>query len=371
MFIHTARKTLAASLKDQLDEFLSKLNPGSIFGIDIGAHSIKVCEVSGTPGKFKVEKFGSFVLSEAAIIEDEIQKPSEIVAGLLEAMVRAGIKSKVACIGLYGPNTMTKRLNVPEGTKEEIEDHIMWESEQYITFGADESQISFDIIGDNEGGGKDAIVAAARSDIVDSFSNILADAKIQVKVVDLNVLAISNIFEEVYKDEIDEYSEGTLIIDFGAQSTKIIVFKRGGPIFTKELPIGGSLITEEIQRQMGVSYEEAEDLKTTSDENGNLPQEVLNIINTQIDQQVAEVRKNINFYVTQGSAEKVGHCFITGGNSLLPGLIEKLSTLTGLEVKRLDVFSSIKVDEKKAENGLEQLSAVAAVSIGLAMRKVD
>lgn len=362
---------MAASLKDQIDELLGKLNPGGIFGIDIGAHSIKVCEIGGSPQKFKVEKFGAFVLSEAAIIEDEFQKPSEISEGLLEAIKRAGIKSKTGCLGLYGPNTMTKRLNVPEGTKEEIEDHIMWEAEQYITFGADESQISFHIIGDNEGGGKDVLVAAARTDVVESFSNILAEAKVTSKIVDLNVLALSNVFEEVFSEDLDEYSQGSLILDSGAQSTKVIIYKRGGPIFTKELPIGGGLVTEEIQRQMGVSYEEAEDLKTSGDENGNLPQEILNIINTQIDQQVSEIRKNINFYVTQGSAEKVNYCFVTGGNSLLPGLVEKLTSVIGIEVKRINIFDKIKVDERKAEKNLEHLSAISAVAIGLAMRKVN
>jgi len=362
---------LAASLKEQLDDLLAKLNPGGVFGIDIGAHSIKVCEVSGTPGKFKVDKFGTFVLSEAAIIEDQIQRPEEVIEGLLEAMKRAGIKSKVACMGLYGPNTMTKRLNVPEGTNEEIEDHIMWEAEQYITFGADESQVGFHIIGDNEGGGKDAIVAAARNDLIENFSKILSEAKISPKIVDLNVIALSNIFEEVHKDDLDDYSQGTLLLDFGAQTTKILVYKRNGPIFTKELPMGGGLITEEIQRQMGVSYEEAEDLKTTTDENGNLPDEILTIINNQVDQALAEVKKNINFYISQGSAEKVSYCFVTGGASLAPGLVEKLGALTGLEVKPLSIFPSIKIDQKKAAGGLEQLSAVSAIAVGLAMRKIN
>ena len=362
---------MAASLKDQIDELLAKLNPGGVFGIDIGSHSIKVCEISGSPGKFKVDKFGTFVLSEAAIIEDEFQKPSEIVEGLQEAIKRAGIKSKTGCLGLYGPNTMTKRLNVPEGTKEEIEDHIMWEAEQYITFGADESQISFHIIGENEGGGKDALVAAARTDVVENFSNILNEAKISPKIIDLNVIALSNVFEEVFRDDLEEYSQGSLILDLGAQSTKVIIYKRGGPIFTKELSIGGGLVTEEIQRQMGVSYEEAEDLKTSGDQNGNLPTEILNIINTQVDQQVAEIKKNINFYITQGSAEKVEFCFVTGGNSLLPGLVEKLSAVTGLEVKKIDVSSGIKIEERKEDQGLEGFSAISAVAIGLAMRKVN
>ncbi|WP_408098473.1 type IV pilus assembly protein PilM [Peredibacter sp. HCB2-198] len=357
------------SLKEQLDELLGKLNPGTIVGVDIGSHSIKVCELAGSSGKLRLERFGVFTLSEAALIEDEVQKPSEVADGILEAFNRAKIKSRTVCLGLFGPNTMTKRLNVPEGTNEEIEDHVMWEAEQYITFGADDSQIDFDIVGENEGGGKDAIVAAAKNELIDSYTELLKSAKLQVKVVDLNVLALSNLFEQIAGDQIDEYSQGTLILDFGAQTTKIIVFKRGGPIFTKEIPVGGGLITEEIQRQMGVSYEEAEDLKTTTDENGNLPEEILNIINVQIEKQMSDVRKNINFYISQGSAERVSHCFVTGGGSLLPGLVEKLSEVSGLPVERLDVFSAVKVDEKKIGHNLDQLAAISPVVIGLAMRK--
>lgn len=356
---------MAASLKDQIDSFLLKLNPGTTFGVDIGAHSIKVCELSGKAGNYRVEKFGVFVLSDATLIEDEIQKPQEIVDGILEAMKAAGIKSRTICLGLFGPNTMTKRLSIPEGTKEEIEDHVLWESEQYITFGADESQIDFDIIGENEGGGSDALVVAAKNDLIERFTELMTEAKLSIKIVDLNVIAISNVFEEIMRSDIEEYSNGTLILDFGAQSTKIVVYKRGGPIFTKEIPIGGGLITEEIQRQMGVSYEEAEDLKTSRE----LPQEILNIINIQLEQQMNEVKKNINFYITQGSAEKVNYCFVTGGSSLLPGLTERLADMTGIEVKRLDVFEGIKANEKKLGDNLEQVAAISPVVIGLAMRK--
>ena len=350
---------------------MEKVSPGVTIGVDIGAHSIKVCELSGGPGKFKIERFGIFTLSEAALIEDELQKPSEIIEGIQEALKQSGIKSRQVCLGLFGPNTMTKRLNVPEGSREEIEDHILWEAEQYITFGADDSQIDFHIIGDNEGGGKDAIVAAVKNEIVETYTNVMKEAKLTTKVVDLNVLALSNVMEEVFGDNVEEYSQGTLLLDFGAQSTKIIVYKRGAPIFTKEIPVGGSLVTEEIQRQMGVSYEEAEDLKCNSDERGNLPQEILNIVNTQIESQIAEVKKNINFYITQGSAEKVEYCFVTGGSSLLPGLIEKLSIVTGLEVQRLDVLSAFKINNRKLDDNADQLAAIAPVVIGLAMRKVN
>ncbi len=360
---------MAASLKDQIQELLGKINPGGIVGLDIGSHSIKVCELSGSPGKYKLEHFGLFQLSEAAIIEDEVQKPSEIVDGILEAFARSKIKSKMVCFGLFGPNTTTKRMNVPEGSKEEVEDHIMWEAEQYITFGADESQISFHILGTNEGGGKDAMIAAARLETIEAYSELIKEAKLVPKIIDLNVLAVSNVFEESIRDQLDDFSEGTLLLDVGAQNTKIIIYKNGGPIFTKEIPVGGGLITEEIQRQMGVSYEEAEDLKTTVDDNGNLPEEILNILNMQLDNQIAEIRKNINFYIAQGSTDRVSSCFVTGGGSLALGFLEKISAASGIEAERLNPFRRIKFDDRKFDHSIEDFGAIASVVIGLAMRK--
>jgi len=265
---------------------------------------------------------------------------------------------------------MTKRLSAPEGTREEIEDHILWEAEQYITFGADDSQIDFFIIGENEGGGKDALVAAAKNDLIEGYSEVVREAKYNIKLIDLNVIALSNVLEETLGADSEELEEGVLLLDLGAQSTKIVVYKRGGPIFTKEIPVGGSLITEEIQRQMGVSYEEAEDLKTTADDNGNLPQEILNIINDQLDKQVSEIRKNINFYVTQGSAEKVNFCYLTGGSSLLPGIVDRLREVTELEVERLDVLSKFKISNKFAGDE-DHFCAVSPVVLGLAMRKIS
>jgi hypothetical protein len=53
----------------------------------------------------------------------------------------------------------------------------------------------------------------------------------------------------------------------------------------------------------------------------------------------------------------------------LPGLQDKLSVLIGLPVERLNIFSAIKIDERKMGENLEQIAAISPISIGLAMRK--
>lgn len=356
------------SLQERIQELMGGISAGPTIGVDLGSHSIKVCEISGGPGKLHLERFAVVPLSEAAIIEDEFQKPEEITEAIAAALRKAGSKSKNVAVGLYGQNTMTKRLSVPEGSKDEIQDHIAWESEQYIPFGADESEIDFALLGDTEGGGKDALVVAARTELVERFQDVFKEAKLNPKIIDLNVIALSNLFEMTAVAENEELNEGCILLDWGAQTVKVIVFRNGGPIFTKELPVGGTLITEEIQRQMAVSYEEAEDLKMAYDDNGNLPEEIQNIIRAQLEGQISEVKKNLNFYISAGSTEQILHCYVTGGCSRLALLREMLAESLAMEIQIFNPFEC-GVKPPKGDGDLEQMGAVLGVAMGLGLRK--
>lgn len=358
----------------QYKDFMANFEKGQLVGIDIGLSAVKVALLSpGKKGSFKLEKYASVPLTEAAIIEDEVQKPDEIIEAIGKSLEEAGITKRICCIGMDGPNTMTKRLQVPDGSKEDVEDNVLWESEQYIPFGADDSEVDYFIIGDiPEDEVKDVLVAAIRIDIAESYMDYAKSLGLIPRIVDLNVLAISNVFENVFAADIDVYNEeGVIILDFGAQTTSVIVYKNGGPVLTKEINVGGVLITEEIQRIMGVSYDEAEDLKKHGDDNGNLPEEIVSIIESQIQSQLAELKKVLNFYIAAGSSEQISNCLITGGGAKLPGLVEALGELIDGEVSLLNPFETIQYDAKAfSDEEIENIATSGLVAIGLGMRAV-
>ena len=224
-----------SSVIEKYKEITKSLEKGQLIGIDIGLSAVKVAFLSeGKKGKFKLEKYQEFFLSEAAIIEDEIQKPEEIIIGIKKILKDQKISKHIACIGIGGPNTISKRLQVPDGSKEDIEDNIVWESEQYIHFGADDAEIGFNILGKiEEDDVIDAIVGAAKIDTIENYTNYVKEAGLIPKIVDLNVFALTNIFEVIYAErlaEIDE--EGAILIDFGAQYTTVIIYKNGAPILS-------------------------------------------------------------------------------------------------------------------------------------------
>lgn len=358
---------------DKINEFKVNFEKGQLVGVDIGLSAVKIAVLNEVKkGNYRLDHYGFIPLSEAAIIEDEVQKPDEIISAIQSILKQQKIQKKIACIGMSGPNTVTKRLQVPEGTKEDIEDNILWESEQYIPFGADDAEISFHEIGRIDNGDVvDAIVGAAKVDIIERYTEYVADAGLTAKVIDLNVFALNNLFELVNKDRIEQLSnEGSIILDFGAQYTTVIVYKNGAPILTKEISIGGVLLTEEIQRTMGVSYEEAEDLKIHGDDNGNLPEEILVILEEYLEKLMNEIKKVLNFYIAAGASDQVNHCFVTGGSSRLPGIIESLQDLLEFESEYINPFDVIDVKAKIDPDVLEEIATTGAIALGLAMRKI-
>lgn len=362
-----------STIIEKYNDLMKNFETGHLIGIDIGLSAVKMALLSeGKKGQYRLEKYQEYYLSEAAIIEDEIQKPDEVITGISRILTDQKINKHIACIGIGGPNTVTKRLQVPDGVKEDVEDNIIWESEQYIHFGADDAEIGFNILGKiAEEDVVDAIVGAAKIDTIESYTTYVKDAGLVPKVIDLNVFAIVNAFEFIYRDRLDDLSsEGSIIIDFGAQYSTVIVYKNGAPVLTKEIPIGGVLLTEEIQRTMGVSYEEAEDLKIHGDDNGNLPEEIVGLLEEYNIKLIEELKKVLNFYIAAGSSEQVSYAFVTGGSSRLPGIKESLQEFIDLDVEEIDPFQALEIKGRFSDEELDDFAYCGIVSLGLAMRKV-
>lgn len=363
-------------IKKTLDDIISnlkdtlKLGKQGIIGVDLGQNSIKIAQVAAASGKkLKLLKFNMALLPEGVIVEDEIQNEAEIVKILKNLLNTSKIDLESCAIGLKGPNTITKRLTLAGGTPQEIEDQVVWEAEQYIPFDIETATLGFDNMGVNEGGGVDIIFASAKNEIISRFKNLIEQSGLRVKIVDMDVTAAVNVFELAAASRLENPNESYMLLEIGAQKTSFVIYKNKKVFFTKEMNLGGGAITEEIQRQMGVKYSEAEDLKKSGDEKGNLPEEILKIIENVLNIFLQEIQKTYEFYVSSTSDQSLAGCYITGGGSQIPGLVEGLETILGVAVNNLDVLSILEIDPKDAANwNLKDINHSGTVAIGLAMR---
>jgi type IV pilus assembly protein PilM len=344
-----------------------------LIGIDIGLSAIKFAEVvQVSEGNYKINRYISIDLPEGTIIEDEIQKEDELLQALQRGIKVLNSGNKFVCLGLSGPSTLIRRLQLAGGTLEEIEDQVVWEAEQYLPFPIDEGNLSFSVVGENQGGGVDVIIGATKKTVISTFKDLIERTSLKVKIIDLNAAATINVFEAVLGEEAKAEGKTYIVMDIGAQKTHFMIYKNGVLVFFKEINIGGLTITEEIQRQMGVNYQEAESLKIHGDGSGNIPEEIVELINQVLDIFFTELKKTLDYWVSSASEEFFDGCYLTGGSALIPGFAEALQELFGTEVHILNPFTTMTYNQNNIkEDMINEIAYKGICAVGLAMRNLS
>jgi len=341
-------------------------------GIDIGSSSIKMVMLKESRRGYRLEAFGMAPLPPEAIVDGSLMDSSVVVQAISDLVRSQKIRRKEVATSVSGRSVNIKKLTVPKMTRQELAENIRWDLEQYISHHADEVYADAEILYEGEDGQMDVLLVAAKRDLVSDYVMVLNEAGLKAVVVDVDALAAQNAVEmAVGFDE----SSTVAIINMGASVTNLTIVSRGVTAFVRDLTIGGNLITEEIQKNLGISYEEAEALKIGGrlgeDVDAIVPQEVERII-AQVSGQIAgEIQRSLDFFAspTNTQYEKI---YLAGGTAKIPSLQRMISDRSGAPVEVINPFASVEVDRKRFDvDYLEEVAPMATVAVGLALRREE
>lgn len=223
------------------------------------------------------------------------------------------------------------------------------------------------------------IITAMRTTMQGLF-NCASRAGYQIDGVMLKTLASA---QTVLTEE--EKNIGSLLIDMGGGTTDVIAIIDGSPICTDSIQIGGDMVTSDIQKVLGVSYETAEKIKIESgccweelvdnDEEVLLPgvggQPPYVISRKQLCQIIQPRMAEILSFVKLKIAKKwtyekplAGNIALVGGCAKMNGIIELTSAVFNMKAVRIgtpstygDVITSYKSSDYATATGLALASA--------------
>jgi type IV pilus assembly protein PilM len=209
------------------------------------------------------------------------------------------------------------------------------------------------------------MLVAVKKDILESYIHCVEDSQLKAKVVDVDYFALQNIYEANYPTN---PSEAVALIDIGANAMKMVIVQGDVPVFTKDSTIGGRNLTSEIQRNLNLSYADAEVLKT-GNQGGPMPQEVSDLMQIMAENMAMEIKKSLDFYNASSSGAPVVSIMLAGGSAKIPDLSKIIEDATGIPVQYINPFHSISYDSAVfTEEYLNSIGPLAAVPIGLALR---
>ena len=338
-----------------------------IVGIDIGSSSVKLVQLKEQKEGYLLQNVGMLPLPLEAIVDNTLMDSSSIAETIKKLIKGLSIRVKDAACSVSGNSVIIRKISLPAMPSEELEDQIHWEAEQYIPFDVNDVNIDFQILApDKQDPSKmDVLLVASKKEIINDYLAVFNEASLNLSVVDVDSFAVQNSFIMNY--DVDPEKVFALI-NIGASMMNLNIVKNDISLFTRDVQMGGNLYTEEIQKQYGVSIEEAERIKITGDTSD--PAKFNDIISRVNETLAMEMRRSLDFYNTTAGEGKINEVFISGGGAKTPMLIEAVRQRLGLPVEVINPFSKIKFNEKEFDaNYLSEIGPLVSVAVGLATRR--
>ncbi|MFB0518991.1 MAG: type IV pilus assembly protein PilM [Acidobacteriota bacterium] len=340
-----------------------------LVGLDIGSSSVKVVELKTTPKglhQYHLVNLGMERLAPEAIVDGAIMDSGAVINAIHRVFDQNRVRVKSVATSLSGSSVIIRKISLPVMSDEELAESIHWEAEQYIPFAIEDVNLDYQVMerGSGDQATMDVILAAVKKDRINNYTSVITHAGRIPVVMDIDAFALQNAFEINYPDELDKV---LALINVGASVTNITIFQQGTSVLWRDISFGGNQYTESIQKELNLSYEQAEELKKGGEVEG-IPQEsLLSILNSVSANIVREVQKTVDFF----QAVSLDKLVICGGSAKIKGLDQFLSEKLNTPVEMFNPFRNISYSSREFDpDYLNEVAPIFGVAVGLALREV-
>ena len=226
-------------------------------GLDIGSSSIKSVELKSTKQGYELVSFGLEPLAQDTVVDGAIMD-APLVAGAIGGIFdKQKVKTKNVATSVSGHSVIVKRVTLPMMSEEELYDRVQSEASQHIPFDIADVSLDYQLL-ESVDSQMDVLLVAVKKDKILNHTNVLAQAGKNPTIVDIDAFALQNCFEVNYDPD---PGQTVALLNVGASVMNINIVRGGIPLFTRDVSVGGNQYTDALQKELDLSFEDAEKLK--------------------------------------------------------------------------------------------------------------
>ncbi|HSR51083.1 MAG TPA: type IV pilus assembly protein PilM [Acidobacteriota bacterium] len=340
----------------------------SLVGVDIGTSAIKVVELrSSSKGSYELKSIGAKRIPGDSIVDGVIIAKLPVAEAIDSLFQDLGIKNDSIATSIAGHSVIVKKITVPAQSRDELDDSIQWEAEQYIPFDISEVNVDYQVVRKLPDANKiEVILVAAKREKITDHTSVVSMAGKNASVVDTDAFALHNVFELNYEPQ-----EGTVaaVLDIGATVMNINIQRGRDFLYTRDINFGGNQYTEFLQRELNVSIEEAEEMKQAEAYPEDYAEKVPEILRSVSENLAQQAQTTFDYFKSSNQSDEIEEIYIAGGASRTEGLRDYLEERFQVPVQFLDPFKKVaKVKQDIPPEYLNGMASDFAIAVGLALR---
>lgn len=325
-------------------------------GLDIGSHSVKWVEIQEVGGKVELTGLGYSAIRREKSREGTLSA----IKGALQGSA-AGPRQVYTAIS--GHSVIIRYGQFPKMTLDELRSHVEVESDKYIPFNVKDVILDCHILEEKKEEGKIlGLVVAVKKEIVSQHLLMVREAGLEPVCIDVDTFAMVNAFEHFLGGNSPSLCQA--LLDIGAKTTNVSILRGTTSLFSRDIPIGGTDLTQAISEKLKLEMDEAEMVKCGGE---RTKEELLSLVEFPLERLLGEVRLSFDYFGNQYD-QRIERIYLSGGSSRFPGISEAIQKEFTIESLSWDPVAGIAISSKQILSKIRGIREGLAIAVGLALR---
>jgi len=230
--------------------------------LDIGADGVKMLQMRQVGPTVRVSASGRWRMPISGDPDPERVR-EQLIEAVREMLRGTSVRGRRVVSSLSCDQVQIKNIRLPHMSGNELDQAVWSEARQRFNFDVAPDRVRYINAGQVRQGTEmrdEIIMLAVSGEVIESHLSMLDAMGLTPERISVTPVAMFHGYERFLKRKSDEEAVAVLV-DMGRSGTRVVVARGRNIIFIKSIDIGGRKLDEAVAGQLGISEEEASELR--------------------------------------------------------------------------------------------------------------
>lgn len=345
-----------------------------IVGLKIGASQIAAAKVMNNGGTPRLEQLARTSLEPGVVVAGEVRDVEALGLALDEFFTENNLPRRGIRLGI-GTNRIGVRSLDVEGIDDvrQLGNAVRFRAHEALSIPMDQAVLDFHVtretVSESGAVSRRVLLAAAYQEPIDHYIQAFRAANIELVGIDVEAFALLRAVSPQQAAGATAEPVAVVAIALGYDRSTLAISDGTVCDFMRVLEWGGGKLDAAIARELGLTLEEAAEIKLNvslepeNDEEADPRlQRASRAVSRELESLGRELVASLQFYQGEPGSLPISELLVTGGTSKLPGLAAELERLIRVRVRLADPLLLVKAGQDVGDR--DDLASLA-IAIGL------